>query len=175
MKHILFALLALYMTSCNKDDNYNDQTNELEGNYKFISLTSNTSLDLNLDGIATTDFKTELSSFYEIYFSPVLRIKNSPNDYILGIVIPKPSFFPEYNDYDITYLSRSHEAFIKYIKKNNQLIYTTLNDEAYQIQNGSPIIKDIKILKNNRIQVDCKQKFYHHPDGWYDVELKRYL
>lgn len=170
MKNLILFTLILFL-SCDNNDKITEQTSELVGNYKFVSLTSDTALDLNLDGLATTDFKAELEDFYNTNFHPAMRVKEAPNDYLLEIIIPKPSFYPEYNDYEITYLSRSHNAYITYRKNKNQLIYSVGNDEEYQLLHGSPIIKDIKILPNNQIRVDCTQRFYHHPDGWFDTYL----
>lgn len=174
MRHLLLISLTLFFLSCDNENEATNNTSELLGNYKFVSLTSNTALDLNLDGLATTDFKNELVGFYSTYFHPVMRIKEvqlGPTNYFLEVIIPKPSFFPEYNDYDINYLSRGHEAYINFIRSSNQLNFSIGNNEAYQLQNGSPIIKDIKVLTNNQIRVDCTQRFYHHPEGWYDTYL----
>ena len=169
MRILATLLLVFCLSSCSRDEESNAQTREIMGIFKMLSLVSDTALDLNLDGVATTDFKNELDVFYSYYRNHPLKINENS---LLEIIIPFASFFPEYNNYDIDYLSRGDLAYVKYYKKNNMIEYRRGNNsEEYQLQYGMPIIKNIEMLPDMKIKVTVYQRFYHHPDGWYDTIL----
>ncbi len=168
MKKIGFVLFLFILVGCGKKDEITDQTNELVGRYKLFSLISDKALDLNLDGMETTDFKSELTSFFDDYHYPPLVVNDN---YLLSISIPKSSFRPEYNDFDIIYLDRGDDAQVTYYKAQKKVVFTRGNTEEYQLLYGSPIIIGIEVLKDMKVKVTVKHKFYHHPDGWHDVIL----
>lgn len=175
MKNIFVTILLIAVLSCNRDeDSLTHQTEMLKGNYVMVSLTSDTSIDLNGDGISTDNFKNELSEFYSSYYHPVLKIRDlagSDEKKYFEVVIPRAVIHPEYNDYIPVYLSADHTAQITYYNSNNKLIYEIGNSEDYQLSHGLPIIKNIEVLPDKKIKVTVKQKYYHHPDGWYDCIL----
>lgn len=170
MKKIAILFISLSLFSCSSDD-ISHQTAELLGKYRLVSLASNIPLDLNLDGTATNDFKYELADFFDNYFQPHLRIKESPDPYILDVIIPKSTFWPEYNDYDVIYIGRSDDVYITYYKSQNKIEFIRPNTEEYNLLYDMPIITAIEVLPDMKIKVTLKHRFYHHPDGWHNVIL----
>ena len=61
---LIYLLFLLLICSCEQDDDI-PKTHPNLGEYNLISLKSNIALDLNYDGIQSTDFKQELSMYYE--------------------------------------------------------------------------------------------------------------
>ena len=172
MKFKFIFIFIFTATSCSKDYIPIDDTEKLLGNYSMITLTSDFELDLNHDGTPTTDFKTELSSFYDFYLYPPLRIKkSSSNIYILEVIVPKSQFWPEFNDFNVVYVSRGDAIYIKYVENLNSISFDrTQESYDFQIQNEAPIITNV-IKSNDFLIVNIKQKFYSHPDGWFNVNL----
>ena len=73
---LLFAALFLTgLTSCSKDDGADGNTPELAGEYTVVSMTSNIPVDLNNDGIASTNLMDELGAAIANAQSPDLEIK----------------------------------------------------------------------------------------------------
>ena len=73
---LLFAALFLTgVTSCSKDDGADGNTPELAGEYTVVSMTSNIPVDLNNDGIASTNLMDELGAAIANAQSPDLEIK----------------------------------------------------------------------------------------------------
>jgi hypothetical protein len=172
MKKITLLFFSLSLFCCSSDDtvSVSDQTAELLGKYRLVSLTSDIPLDLNLDGMATTDFKNELADFFDNY-QPHFRIKESPDPYILDVTIPKSTFYPQYNDYDVSYIGREDIAYITYYKADNKLEFTRPYTEEYNLLYDMPIITAIEVLPDMKVKVTLKHRFYYHPDGWYNVIL----
>lgn len=68
MKKITYLLLPLLLFSCSKDET-ETYDNSLPGYYKITSVISETPLDLNLDGIESNDFLSEITAPH--YFNGV--------------------------------------------------------------------------------------------------------
>ena len=63
----IFYLLPLLILSCSEDDTNELYKNTLAGNYRIISITTAIPLDINLDGVESTNYYEELSGLH--YFN----------------------------------------------------------------------------------------------------------
>jgi hypothetical protein len=75
LKLFFAALFLTGFTSCSKDDGADGDTSELAGEYIIVSMTSNIPVDLNNDGIASTNLMDELGAAIANAESPDLEIK----------------------------------------------------------------------------------------------------
>jgi hypothetical protein len=106
-----FISIAFIFLSCDKDNNYVDPALQLDGKYELVSLESNIMMDLNKDNVYSTDFKDELSSYFEStnYLSDleINRIYNHGSLFDLRINLPRVSAYPQYgyNEADYNRLS----------------------------------------------------------------------
>jgi len=62
----IFYFLPLVLLSCSNDDSQ-EYNNTLPGYYKITSIASETPIDLNLDGIKSTDYYSEVTALH--YFN----------------------------------------------------------------------------------------------------------
>jgi len=80
MKHILhfFICIIIILTGCSRKDAAPDNTkqvhDQLHGKYKVISSTSRDAVDINMDGIATTDLLVEVPAINQSYRGLEIRI-----------------------------------------------------------------------------------------------------
>ena len=63
----IFYLLPLLILSCSEDDTHELYKNTLAGNYRIVSITTDMALDINLDGVESTNYYEELSGLH--YFN----------------------------------------------------------------------------------------------------------
>jgi len=59
-------ILSLFVVSCTSDDN-DIEVNDFKGYYKIKSISSSLPVDLNNDGLQTTDYLQEIKSIYISY------------------------------------------------------------------------------------------------------------
>jgi|GEM_PF-5881311 len=72
---IFTALVFTGLISCSKEDSAEDNASELAGEYALVSMTSDIAVDLNNDGIASTNLLDELGPGVLNTGSPGLEIK----------------------------------------------------------------------------------------------------
>lgn|SRR5690606_10829554 len=63
----IFYLVPLLVLSCSEDDVIKPYKNTLAGNYRIASVTTDIPLDINLDGVESTNYYEELSGLH--YFN----------------------------------------------------------------------------------------------------------
>lgn len=75
LRLFLATLFLTGFTSCSKDDGAEENSPELAGEYTIVSMTSNIPVDLNNDGIASTNLMDELGEAIANTNNPDLEIK----------------------------------------------------------------------------------------------------
>lgn len=168
MKNILFLIIIFsFFTSCENDEK-SSNSSKFVGRYKVISLKSDVALDLNIDSNPTDDFLIELNDYFQDYNNFDLRIRNDLNETYIDLIMPKSKFFPEHNDYNVVY-EQSFSTYGVNMSNLSDLILSA--DEEYLLDHDFALIENAEILPYNTLKLNIKHKFYHHPDGWHQVNL----
>ncbi|WP_298951929.1 hypothetical protein [uncultured Nonlabens sp.] len=171
----------LFFVSCNDDDNIETLPANL-GIYELQSLESSIEMDLDYDGIASTDFKEELQLLWfsfpfrqehhhlELYESQTkgkywLETEGMPRDDYNG--------FHQDLNYRFKPQGRTHSLFIE-----NEEIVSFVEDEPYFnhldptdiLGQSRPYL--IEFDTSDKITMELTQHFYDHMiDEWIEVSL----
>lgn len=181
LKLVIMVLSLLALLSCNKDEESIPHPNI--GNYKLMSLTSNTALDLNYDNIKSTDFKQELSIFYNnSILSPKfdLRLNSSIGDYnniFFHLLLPGDIYYPELQILDLRYAIQNYSKSIivegdKFVSITHHL-WDSSETPAQEIIDGNyPYPYHLEFNSDTKVTVYVKQNFFDlEKDEWVLVEL----
>jgi hypothetical protein len=176
MKSIYITLFAfLFLFSCKRDDEKQNDADMLKGKYNLITLTSDTPLDLDHNGISSTDMLQELDFTYKIF-----KVKEP--FYFEGWILAA-HFWPQYNDYDIVYTNELFSGrILKYDKNNNVLGYEidppfvhhpAFPEDIYTPT--TPIVTNMEILPDMKIKFTMQHRYTetpeNYPDCWTNVVL----
>jgi hypothetical protein len=167
-------LLLIFFTllGCSKDEYFEVKYSPYLGGYKLISLESDTPLDLNRDGIATTDFLIEINEYFEFYSNlnlPTLEIiqsSSNKSNNIFSDYIPKQNVNP-FNTVEISYINSGPAKTLKFnedftIVKEIDLYYSI---EDYIHQKWA-ILVEVFLTDNSNITAKFKQQYYTDETGW---------
>jgi len=93
MKKILpilnLIILSIIVISCNSDDN-EIEINDFKGYYKIKSIKSSLPIDLNNDGLKTTDYLQEIKASYTSYNGNEIDFKYD-NELIPNFAVARPT------------------------------------------------------------------------------------
>src|SRR5690606_6197750 len=96
----IFYLVPLLVLSCSEDDVIKPYKNTLAGNYRIASVTTDIPLDINLDGVESTNYYEELSGLH--YFN------GKEADGVIMTNLNSYGFQAELRDRKSTRLNSSH-------------------------------------------------------------------
>ncbi len=176
MKHLIKIFVIIFIfSSCSKDEEQNieKKPNSL-GEYKnIIKIQSDIPIDLNEDGIPTTNLRVELKDYFDEiqlinrpYFE-IFAFTGFNKKALIHLYFPKTVVYPEYNDFEIKYIDgyAPYSIFYNENLSNINLIKTEYSNE-FLLNNKKVIIDNITIKDNNEIEIKLKQQFYVLNTGW---------
>ena len=136
-------------------------------------MISNETVDLNNDGINSTDLKQEITNYFETnnYDLEIRKLdKNSPFELLLGIYLPVPN---EYIDKPFGTIFYNRNAHFRRINQNTN---ETLINQETEITNEI-ILEKLIILENGKIESKFNQRFYDFKtNSWKNLEIEiKYL
>jgi hypothetical protein len=168
-KILLGLLFVSFLFSCTDDEN--KEVSPLIGKYKLIEYQSQTEIDLNADGLKSTDLLLELE---ELYFND--------NYYVDNLIDHELSISDYYNIRmytrlvglssldDIPYSSTYGSSWLNYeLKLNNDLITVTDFERIPNPISYSSELEEITLIESNLIQIKSSQSFIDYSDN----EIKR--
>lgn len=123
----LAALFITGFTSCSNDDSASEDTSELAGEYTIVSMTSNIPVDLNNDGIASTNLMDELGEALANADTPALEIRPVLLDnelvQVMSFNLPHPNVdLSQPNTPTVEYSMKGMGYEYEYDKRTNQII-----------------------------------------------------
>ena len=126
LKIFLAALFITGFTSCSNDDGAAEDTSELAGEYTIVSMTSNIPVDLNNDGIASTNLMDELGEAIANAESPDLEIKPVLLDnelvQVMSFNLPHPTIdLSQPNMPTVEYSTKGMGYQYEYDKRTNEI------------------------------------------------------
>ncbi len=184
MKKFSYILLVFLLVTCSKEDE-EVKTSPYIGGYKIISLTSNIPLDLNRDGIATTNFLEELRYLYYYQFMcetchPALIIGSSSNPNLNDK--PKQNYLLDYtprqhvNSQDINDIDFGAAPYFTSIFYNNEFTQvvnlTRFYDDAFIINQKLVFVYEVILMENNKVKVKSTQQYFTVETGWKTCHLE---
>lgn len=171
MKKIFCLGLIIYAFSSCSNENDIDIYDNILGEYRLESLISDIEMDLNRDGIYSSDFKKELEFYFNETYSNENDLKISRVNYqntlsTLNINLPRVSAAPQYGFNNATYLSLSFISPILRLDKNFRNIlsfsYENINIEQ-ELEEKFSILTEIQ-NEGNYIYVKIKQLYFDEDD-----------
>lgn len=179
----VIATSGLFFTGCSTDDSKPPHANL--GDYKIVSLTSSDSIDLDYDGIASTDFLEELKRYwFENSFTRVgtihLRLLHyrelSANEISFRLPsIPRDSYHIDHVSLDYRFKWDDGTKIITVSPDGTNVInYHTPSPDIDRPEYiwAVPIPQSIVFNDANTVTVVTKQRFYDHlSQEWIPVEL----
>jgi hypothetical protein len=193
MKSIYITLFAfLFLFSCKGDNEETQEPNDvymLKGKYNLVTLTSDIPLDLDHNGISTTDMLQELDFAYSNnnnFKYMKFDVKGpffSDNYYLFDGWVLTADFTPQHDDYNISYVPLPFNGRIfKYDKNTNTLEYEANPPFVYEPQfpgdidtRTAPTITNMEILPDMKIKITMKHRYTEtpetYPDCWTNVVL----
>ena len=171
MKKIFCFLIIIFANhSCSNDNNIDIHDNIL-GDYKLVSLEADIEMDLNRDGIYSSDFKKELEFYFNESYSNekdlnISRINNQNTLCSLSINLPRVSAAPQYGFNNAAYLSLSFISPTLKLDENLKKIltfsYENINIEQ-ELEDKFSILSEIK-NEGNCVYVKIKQLYFDEDD-----------
>lgn len=178
LTHTIFLILMVFQ-SCDRPELISE--NNL-GKYELVSLESNIPLDLNYDNVKSTDFKIELSIFYESWRKPDVDLEffpdhNNRNAWFFWLNTPKDNYHPDKEILELRYSIADYSKIL--IVKNNQVDKIVLQysdifnaDEAWLIENRYPVPDEVTFNTVREVTIKLRQKFFDlETESWVLVDL----
>ncbi|SNR16747.1 hypothetical protein [Tenacibaculum jejuense] len=164
----LAALALILLYSCSEDENQNFS---FQGHYEISQMTSDTSVDLNEDGIASTNLLNEIVPYY--FENTVYDLEIRPHNYtesdaklILFSIPHQILLFDDPND---------QNSSIDYCKKGFGTSYE-FSDNKIQLENFSNdfiTIKNIEILSNDNIKTNIEKEYFDtETENWVKLSIE---
>lgn len=177
-KVLLIGLSLIFLTGCNKNENGNSEQlkEKFHGKYEVISSIATDAVDLNMDGITSTDLLSENSEISKSALE--IRISGTGNNLfeekwpVETIVVPRDEVFdstayhPEYSVYYALYCSSGTFRFSDDYKR---LQLTG----AFQPDSPDTLLslESITIEENETIKVITIRKLYTK-NGWIRTKIE---
>lgn len=158
MNKYFSIILLILLFSCSKDETVNKFP--YDADYKVVSLTSNIPVDLNFDGIYSTDFLNEFS--YEFNWDNKYHMRIiTPEDYHTILFFEMPfmkRYPPEYNILETTVLDGGATVDYSYSLETNTFTNITPSEEILRQKDISGVVLlDLIPIDENNLLV----KFEH--------------
>ncbi|GAL88967.1 hypothetical protein JCM19538_1956 [Jejuia pallidilutea] len=156
------------------------------GKYRLTSLISNIALDLNYDNIKSTDFKQELSVFFNNpIFSPKFALRLNEiivydDTLAFELLLPGDGYYQELEYLDLRFAVQNYSKavvvedsnFVK-ITHHSDFDLDGISDTAQEIIDGNyPYPYHLEFNSDSKVTVYIKQNFFDlEKDEWVLVEL----
>jgi len=185
MKYLLTISIMLILVSCSKDSE--NTTIDITGIYKTIAIQSTTMVDLNNDGIKSSDIFAEISnphvtldsepiSFYDFESPDKLAevrplVYHSNNAQLIAFNFPHQ--YIGYISNDTPYLMEYLKAFINYSYEINSDNTITLIDGNPEHQSQYGVLHSLQHIGNDKLELNLTKKVYDFAEQkWLDIDMK---
>lgn len=182
MKKLVRLTLSIFLlVSCNKEDTPSPHPNL--GNYDLISLTSNIPLDLNYDNIKTTNFKAELSYYYQGSRNPkydlrIIQSNRGYDEWFFMMQLARDYYHPDQSIIDLRYHSGDYSKLVllkdgKVDRITHHLYDASETDADILINEHYPYPYNLTLNSDTMVTVLVKQMFYDlEQETWVLVNLE---
>ncbi|HYG03827.1 MAG TPA: hypothetical protein VD927_15370 [Chryseosolibacter sp.] len=186
IKHfITLTLIAIILVGCSREDEYRNQT-RISGIYKIVAIQTELAVDLNNDGVKSTDIYDEIK-YYSLMRESEPRVFydfetmqhymvahplpfHENNAQLIALNIPD-QVIDKFGD-DSYYLSEYLHSFIAYSYELNDasdIVTLTANDASF-VENGT--LKELRIISSGHLRLTLTKKFFDFSDlDWVETEV----
>ncbi|HKG05192.1 MAG TPA: hypothetical protein VKB19_01970 [Pedobacter sp.] len=158
----------LFLQSCKKNavGKDDDLKARFEGKYKIIKAVADRSVDLNLDGSASSNLMSEIPNLEKVYLDLRVNKKTGPSIY--------SQLWPN------QFLSTPDPSGAVYVNFANQATGATFSIDLENMKlnvfrdrpdPSFPLPLSVSILPNNRLKIIMEKNIYT-PDGWSKVHVE---
>ncbi len=182
MKFKYLLLLCLIILSCDSDDNesINDPGIEnIVGFYTIQSFESDLAVDLNGDGISSTDLKSEINDFF--YYDLEIRpnIEGQTRVQLISFILPATNLRFQNPSYPNGYTSFTSNVYLSMYKLvDNQILLESNSFNAYDYVDGENRITTLKVdsfievLGNNSLAISMTEDYYDYSTAqWQSLNI----
>lgn len=179
---VLVWLVMMTFAACQqKEDEVIDDVHILkerfDGRYKIISSYSHEAIDVNQDGVESTDMLVEYPLLSESLIIITINDKNSHTSepsFILAHHWPNQEFYPEepvnnVHDYPIDYAMKVVYWYFEFDQSISRIILKPENDNVDETGIFAPP-NLIKVDENDRIETIHSKRLYSST-GWKEVKI----
>lgn len=173
-------LLLIVLTACSNDDSQNEALRQYTGYYSMVSFQSDRSVDLNNDGLRTTQLLDEIkmSNSYDLEIRPLESHSNDSK--LISFFFPKTNLTFQYPGEPEGYTEFTNYGFgtqYEFINNTFQLQLRSYVEQNYidNIQNDLEVTieSDLIILSENRLRLDISKEFYdYHANEWVRLAIE---
>jgi hypothetical protein len=191
MKNLLLLPFLMLLTSCNSDKDEN-LVNDFRGYYKITSIISETPIDLNNDGLKSTNLLEEITSPHTTLNGVFPNFYNPENGNNFAEVRPlvgqsNSTQFIAFNfpEQSISYLNNDLEMNIPILmhystSMNAGIVYEFINQNEIRIIDNNPewnsqfgAIKSLIRIDKNNFEIDLDKKMFDFSSKqWMDLKVK---
>ncbi|BAO55309.1 hypothetical protein [Nonlabens marinus] len=181
MKFLYFFFTCLVLTSCvSDDDNLIDpELKKVVGFYAIKSFESDQAVDLNGDGITSTDLKSEINDFdyYDLDLRP--NIEGQVRLQLVSFIFPATNLRfqnPAYPDGNTNFTSSIFSTI--YVFSNDQIILENNSFEVYDYVDSENRITNLRtddvitVLDNDQLRISISQEYYDYSTAqWLALDI----
>jgi hypothetical protein len=170
------CLSVVLLTSCNNDSE-NEEAVPFLGRYKFVSMTSDVAVDLDNNGVTSTDMMSEIPYYFNDYSTDLIirnNLFNSADFYLPHCNVyfdypSEPNGFTEFSNCGFSYE-------IKYRKNTGAIdIIIPENTEQYREEFGTPL--SLERLGEYKLRATIHKQYYDYNSAawkWLRVTAEYY-
>jgi hypothetical protein len=178
---ISVALINLFFVSCNDDDTIESLPKNL-GVYELQSLESNKEIDLDYDGVASTDFKHELQLLWfsvpfrqQLHHLELLESETKGKYWLRTDGIPRDDYNGPYQDFNVRFKFEGRSSYV-YIENGEIVSFEELEPYLDPLDPddilGKPRPYSINFDTDDNITMEMTQYFYDiQLEEWTQVNL----
>jgi hypothetical protein len=182
MKTIIRLFCLIFLTASCSSDNETIVDHPNLGDYDLHSFTSNVAMDLDYDGIESTDFKAELDWLYfnnrllNTSLPMVIRNAHHHNYDDIEVLVannmgmPRDDYHPLSPHINVRFKGDDRVKLLEI--KENEVLNIFYPDSSPDHEINLPDVNSFVLNDNNTVTVDMSQRFFDLlEDEWKQVEL----
>ena len=165
------AFLMFIITGCKKDHSENDLKQRLNGKYAIVSADVNKKIDVNFDGVESTNLLKEITTLKDSYLELIIR--NDAQSYVFSQYWQNQYFNTIDGNMPTTY---DPKVTVNYMNQATVCSFTINPDGSKLVLSRGgidlafPLPESVEILKNQNIQVTMTKSLYTSI-GWQNLNL----
>ena len=160
------VVLIFLLTGCKKDDSTDEIQKTLNGKYSILSATADKKIDVNFDGVESSDLLKEIATLKESFLELIIR--DNDQSYVFSQFWQNQYFNTSDENIPIAY---DPKVLVNYMNQATVSSFTINPDGSKllldrKVSDASfPLPESVEILKNQDVKITMAKSLYTS-SGW---------